>query len=129
MKYFLIKFTYGVEIGARLAYLGHYNRTKDENIKKIADDELEHQFKLLEILEYYKTKPSNNINYFFFIVGSFIKFLCKYSPLFLLNFVARSMEIFAIYNYDHLAKQYPEFSEQFKSMEQVELKHKIYFNK
>lgn len=127
MNHLIIKFTHGVEVGARLAYLGHYNRTKDENVRKIANDELEHQARLLEILYHYKTQPSELIDTFFFIVGSTIRFLCNYSPLFLLNKVASIMEIFAIVNYDYLATIYPEFSESFLEMEEKELEHKYYF--
>lgn len=127
MKHFQIKFNHGVEIGARLAYVGHYKRTGDEKILEIAQDELRHQTILALILKRLGEKPSKTIDSIFYIVGSTIGFLCKVFPKPLLNLVASSMEVFAIFNYTRLASKYMEFNNMFVDMALKELKHKKYF--
>lgn len=127
MKHFYIKFNHGVEIGARLAYVGHHQRTKDKKILAIANDELTHQTVLAMILKRYNDSPSRIIDSFFYLVGSSISFLCQISPKPLLNFVAASMEVFAIFSYTYLAKKYPEYNTTFTKMALKELDHKKYF--
>ncbi|HVN97777.1 MAG TPA: hypothetical protein VMT62_15210, partial [Syntrophorhabdaceae bacterium] len=108
MKHLLLKFNYGVEIGAMLAYMGHYEATHDAKILGIANDEYEHQEIIKFILKGYGTKPFFLFNWFFYAVGNLIRLACRVSPRFLMNFIARSMEIFAVFNYRRLAKMYPE---------------------
>lgn len=127
MKHALIKFNYGVEIGAHKAYLGHYDRTKDANVFDIAQDEVEHRAILGDILEELGEKPSKFFNVPFGIIGEVIKRLCAYSPRFMLNFVARSMEFFAVVNYIELAKRYPKYRIQFVKMATREHEHGEYF--
>lgn len=127
MNHFLLKFNYGVEIGAKLAYLGHYAATGDKNILNISNEEQAHKDELYKILTGYDEAPSPFINIFFFLVGSSIRYACLISPKSLLNFVAQSMEIFAIFSYKKLAKKYPEFSLTFLEMSEAEDRHRIYF--
>ena len=127
MKHFYIKFNHGVEIGARLAYIGHYQRTKDKKILAIANDELTHQTILAMLLKRYDNKPSKVIDTFFYMVGSSISFLCQIFPKPLLNLVAASMEVFAVFSYSYLAKKYPEYNVTFLKMARKELEHKAYF--
>lgn len=127
MKHFLLKFNHGVEIGARLAYLGHYARTGDKNIFCIANDELNHKQNLEIILRHYDSKPSRFIDGFFTIVGKTIQYLCHVSPLSLLDFIARTMETFAISNYSSLAERYPTFKVCLVEMGLREIKHREYF--
>lgn len=127
MNHFLLKFNYGVEIGAQLAYLGHYAATGDKQILKIAQEEQDHKDELYKILTGYEEAPSPFINMFFWLIGTSIRYACRISPKSLLNFVAQSMEIFAIFSYKMLAKKYPEFSCVFLSMSEAEERHRIYF--
>lgn len=129
MKFILLKFNHGVEIGARLAYLGHYKRTNDINIKKIADDELEHRTVIKTVLNKYNKDSSLLIDGIFYIIGNIIKYTCLVSPLSLLNFVARILERFAVFNYKKISKLFPEETELFLDMAKVELEHDIYFSK
>ena len=127
MKHFLLKFNHGVEIGAYLAYVGHYRRTMDSRVQAIANEELEHRSELVEFLKYYGEVPNPVIDFCFTVVGTVIQKLCHFSPKFALNFVARSMELFAVFNYDRLAKIYPEFEYSFKHMSNTEKRHAVFF--
>lgn len=129
MKHFLLKFNHGVEIGARLAYLGHYDATGDRKIKKIASEEFEHREVLRQILAYYGETPSRIINFLFTFVGSTIGNLCLFCPFFMLDFVARTMETFAVINYSYLATLYPDYSSTFREMAKTELAHETYFKR
>ena len=127
MKHILLKFNYGVEIGAYLAYSGHYSVTGDYRIRLIAKEELVHRLTIRKILTSYGERPSKVFNFIFGTIGKSINFLCHYSPTFLMDFVARSMEIFAVISYRHLAKLYPEHEQTFISMAEAEDVHKRYF--
>jgi rubrerythrin len=127
MNHFLLKFNHGVEIGARLAYLGHYKRTKDQGILAIADEELEHREALVQILKYYGEDTCKPIDSAFTAIGNTIHALCQVSPIFMLNFVARSMELFAVVNYSYLSKTYSDFPYTFAHMARAEQRHKQYF--
>ncbi len=127
MKHFYLKFNHGVEIGARLAYLGHYRRTGDKRVEEIADEEMRHMITLHEILEFYGEESSQAIDLFFLIVGTAIRVMCLISPRFLLNFVASSMETFAIFSYGYLSIVYPDFEYIFREMATAEYKHEKYF--
>lgn len=127
MSHFLLKFNYGVEIGAYLAYAGHYDATHDLNILHIMDDELTHRAELYRILRDHGEEPSNIINGFFTIVGKVIRRCCHYSPNFMLNFVASSMEIFAVVSYRKLSQLYPKYEMVLLSMAETEETHRQYF--
>lgn len=127
MNHFWLKFNHGVEIGAELAYRGHFKRTGDFAIQDIAIDELRHQKKLELILEHYNEKPSLIIDMMFYVIGSVIQALCLISPKFLLNLVAKSLEIFAVVSYANLAIRYSEFRHILIEMADNELSHELYF--
>lgn len=127
MKHFRLKFNYGVEIGAYLAYVGHMKRTGDLMVQAIAVDELIHRGELATILASVGEEPDSRINLFFKVVGNTIQFLCKISPRFALNFVARSMEAFAVYNYRKLAEEYPQHRAKLLAMAETEEDHRQYF--
>lgn len=129
MRHFLLKFNHGVEIGARLAYLGHYDRTKDSNILDIANEELDHKLKVRYVLGLHNESPSTAIDTGFTIVGNIIKFLCKFCPIWSLDLVARSMEMFAVVNYRRLAIMYPEARAVLTSMSEAEKRHETFFSK
>lgn len=127
MKHFMLKFNHGVEIGAALAYNGHYARTQDMRVKLIEFDEIEHKVNLEVMLRHYNERPSLAIDFCFTVIGNVIRYLCRFSPRFLLNFVARSMESFAIFNYVYLIKKYPEFEFKLYVMAATEIEHEKYF--
>jgi rubrerythrin len=127
MKHFYLKFNHGVEIGARLAYLGHYKRTKDRNVLNIANEELVHQQTLKKILRFHGELPSKPIDVAFSLIGNTVSLLCRISPRFMLNFVASTLETFAIFSYGYLAVVYPIFRENFLLMAKAERQHERYF--
>lgn len=127
MKHILLKFNYAVEIGARLAYLGHYKVTNDENIKQIADEELAHREAVKWVLKQYDEKPFFLFNWIFYFIGNIIQLACYFSPRFMLDYVARSMELFAVFNYKKLGLIYPDYYELFKYLEDAEEQHRLYF--
>lgn len=128
MKHFLLKFNHGVEIGAELAYRGHYERTKDPEIKKIADEEVEHRENLETVLESLGHKPSKIIDSVFTGLGWFIRLSCRVFPIWSLDWVARAMETFAIDNYLKLASKYRQHSILFVRMANAETRHGYYFS-
>ena len=128
MKHFAIKFNHGVEIGARLAYLGHYRRTGDLKISQIAAEELAHQLVLEKILNSYGHEPSVVIDFIFTVIGHTVGFLCRFCPIWSLNLVARTMEVFAIMNYDDLSEIYEDWEEVFMDMAETEEQHYLYFS-
>lgn len=127
MKHFYLKFTHGVEIGAKLAYFGHYERTKDRNVLDIAYKEEEHRNAVETMLRHYGEEPSRVIDQVFGAIGNTIGLLCLISPRFMLNFVASSMETFAVFSYGYLAVIYPDFRENLTQMALEEQKHEQYF--
>jgi rubrerythrin len=127
MKHFLLKFNHGVEIGARLAYLGHYDRVGHEKIKSIAYDELRHKLQLEDVLKHFGEEANPIIDAIFWTIGHTIKWLCRYCPRWSLDLVARSMEMFAIFNYTKLADLYPEWKVTFLHMANAEKDHEEYF--
>lgn len=129
MRHILLRFNYAVEIGANLAYMGHYYVTKDKEILKIANEELNHKRTCENILKVYKLKPFWGFNLLFIIIGNIIQKLCRISPKKLLNLVAKSMEIFAIFNYNKMALLYPEYKNIFTEMSNAEKRHKNYFER
>lgn len=127
MKHFLLKFNHGVEIGAYLAYVGHARRTKSRKVHDISLDELRHRGELKRILNELGHAPNPFINGCFTLVGKMIQTLCKFSPLWSLDLVARTMEMFAIFNYEKLAKKYPKYGFEFRRMAKAEKDHEEYF--
>lgn len=129
MKCFMLKFNHGVEIGAKLAYLGHYHRTKDQNIKDIAYEELRHEIALEGMLKHYGQEPNPIIDAIFWTIGNTIYWLCKYCPIWSLNLIARCMEKFAIFNYKKMTKLYPAYANELEWMAITEMKHERYFKR
>lgn len=129
MKHFLLKFNHGVEIGARLAYIGHFERTQEPELLAIIDDETTHRWTINFILKHTGTEPSPIIDSIFWLIGNCIRFSCRYFPLWSLDFVAQTMETFAIFNYRKLAKAYPRWSENFNEMAEAEERHELYFRR
>jgi rubrerythrin len=127
MKLFMLKFTHGVEVGAEMAYLGHYERTKDLNVLNIAVDESKHQKEIKRILKSYNTKPNYLIDFMFCTIGIIVGVLCLISPVFLLNKVATILEKFAVFSYTELAKKFPEYKDLLNEMEDTEQAHIDYF--
>lgn len=127
MKHFLLKFNAGVEIGARLAYEGHHARTKSGKIYLIIGDEKFHRRELINILSLLDDSTNPFIDWSFYLIGNTIKFLCKFMPLWSLDFVARVMELFAISNYEKLGKVYPQYKWTFDKMAAAEKDHEEYF--
>jgi rubrerythrin len=125
----LLKFNYAVEIGAYLAYRGHYKRTGDISIRHIAREELKHRYILRRILRDHNAKPFWLFNRIFKTIGSVIEQLCRISPLFLLDYVARSMELFAIVNYKYLLDIYPDYDASFRYIIKSEENHKRFFSR
>ena len=132
MKYFrhiLLRFTHAVEIGAYLAYTGHFKRTGEAGIYKIMTEEKEHREMIVTILTHHNREPFILFDLFFFIVGTTIQQLCRIAPVRCLDFVARIMEMFAVVSYNALAQLYPNYSNTFHQMADTEGRHESYFAK
>ena len=127
MNHFMLKFNHGVEIGARLAYIGHFKRTGEAGIHRIIQEEAHHRETLETILRHHGEKSNKTIDSFFNLVGSSIGWLCKFMPLWSLDFVARTMETFAVFNYGYLAVKYPMYRSHFIEMSEAETRHEEYF--
>lgn len=129
MKHFLLKFNHGVEIGARLAYIGHFERTGELGIYKIIEEEAEHRLFLKSLLAYHNELPSTVIDGIFTVVGNAIRVSCRVCPLWSLDLVARVMESFAVFNYTKLARVYLSFAPTFAMMAAAEDRHGRYFSR
>ncbi len=127
MKHIMLKFNHGVELGAFLAYKGHFKRTAEASVHSIMLEELEHRDTIRSILLSLKDKPFPPFDAFFFVVGHIIMALCRVAPIWSLDLVARIMEAFAVFNHSKLAKVYPEHSTTFINMVNAELRHQYYF--
>jgi hypothetical protein len=127
MKIFMLKLSFAIEIGAYLAYTGHFSVSKDPEVKRIAREELRHMVYLKWMLNYYKSKPSLILNAGFLIVGTTIKYLCYITPKPMLNYVACIMEKINVYNYNNMANIFPHFYPTFWKMEESEREHERYF--
>lgn len=127
MSHLMLKFNHGVEIGARLAYVGHYFRTGDKQVLEIAKEEMSHQNYIQAVLNEYGQRPSILIDLSFILIGTFISLMCRISPIFMLNWVAKTMEVFAVFSYTKLARKYPAFDTVFLEMAKAELRHEEYF--
>lgn len=123
----MLKFTHGVEIGAHQAYIGHYVRTGDVNVFQIACDEVVHRWTVRFILARLGEEPSPIIDGSFRFISGIIRRLCAISPIFLLNIVARLLEVFAVISYDKLAQMYPEWRNELIEMAVKEDEHRLYF--
>jgi hypothetical protein len=53
--------------------------------------------------------------------------MCLISPAFLLNKIAYLLEIFAIWSYNDLVKEYPKYKELMVEMANTEEEHRKYF--
>lgn len=127
MNLLFLKFCYAVEIGAYLAYKGHYAKSKDPYIKTIMGNELSHMINVKTILASYSSKPLWIFNLFFLLLGHTIRLLCKVSPVSLLDYVAQVMEVFNVVNYKYLANKFPSYSCLLLRMSTNEKYHNVYF--
>lgn len=123
----MLKLSFAIEIGAYLAYVGHFGVSKDPEVKRIAREELEHMVYLKRMLASYKSEPSPVMNFGFLLIGTTIKYTCYITPKFLLDFVASIMEKFNVYNYRYMATVFPQFSSTFTEMQESEEEHERYF--
>lgn len=128
MKHFSLKFNHGVEIGAELAYRGHYKRVGKARIAEIIEDEIHHRQNLANFLKELGEETSPFIDKAFTVIGTIILNLCAICPLWSLDLVASSLEIFAVFNYRRLSEVYPEKKEMFLSMAECEDSHQRYFS-
>ena len=127
MKLTLLKLSYAIEIGAYLAYIGHYKRSNDFRVKCIALEELRHMIMIRDILQDHNTTPSKFFNSVFFVIGMIIKHLCRITPKRLLNLVAGVLEIFNVVNYNYLGRKFPDHYYEFTEMAECEYEHEVYF--
>lgn len=125
----MLKFNHGVEIGAYLAYKGHYMAVIDPEVLTIMFDEMEHRKALKEYLEELGEKPSPVIDFIFKAIGTTVQLMCRFFPEWLLDKVACLLEIFAVFSYKHLATVYKDREAMFLEMAKTEQEHKEYFEK
>jgi rubrerythrin len=123
----MLKFTHGVEVGAHLAYVGHYKRTNDNKVRLIASQEAQHQEQIRGMLASYGEKNSPVFDVPFSVIGNTVRYLCSISPLFMLNSVAKLLEKFAVFSYNDLAERFPDYRDELLEMAETELEHEEYF--
>lgn len=102
-------------------------RTDEDGVLIIAEEEQEHRQILRDILATLNDKPSDLIDDVFLIIGSTVCVMCLVSPRWALNWVARIMEAFAVFNYGFLARHYPQWRTVFEVMGRIEKAHGVYF--
>jgi len=127
MRLKMLKLFYAIEIGAYLAYKGHYEASGNVEIRRISKEELKHMILLKNILDMYGETPNIILNVIFLVIGYNIRLLCKIIPKFLLNRVAESLEVINVINYEYAAKQFPIFKDTFIEMQENEKEHEMYF--
>jgi hypothetical protein len=128
IKLLFLKFCYAVEIGAYLAYVGHYKRSSDKVVKTIMREELIHMVHIKRILAFYNNKPNILFNLVFLLIGHCVRLTCQVTPLVILDGVAQIMEVFNIISYDILSKSFTQFSGVLSKMSDQELQHERYFS-
>ena len=126
-KHWGLKFNHGVEIGARLAYLGHYKVTGNKKILAIANEELKHREFLEKTLRTRLSNTNKSIDMMFTIIGTMIQKLCYISPKWSLNLIARVLEMVAVISYTKLATKYPDIEQKLLQMANNEAEHERYF--
>jgi len=127
MKIYMLKIFYAIEIGAYLAYMGHYKVSGDKEVRRIAREELRHMIVLKRLLKHYKQKPDSRFNGVFFVIGTTIRHLCRIFPGKALNIVAAFLERINVVNYRYAAKKFPHFAFVFDAMQENEEEHERYF--
>ena len=127
MRFLWLKLAYAIEIGAYLAYVGHYAKSNDTKVLAIAKEELRHMVTIKIILNCYNKKPNHLFNLLFFCMGTLIRYSCGLFPKRLLDKVASLLEVLNVMNYNYMAKLFPVFRQDFISMEKAEVRHKEYF--
>lgn len=127
MKYWLLKFCYGVEIGAYWAYRGHHKVTNDKEVLRIAHEELSHMVLIKRVLSKTNHKPFWGFNLLFFLIGKTVYGLCFISPVIALNLVAGFLEKLNVISYTTMAKLFPEDKLLFQAMQENEQEHEVYF--
>ena len=127
MKLFLLKICYSIEIGAYLAYTGHFAVTGDKEIRRISREELRHMVLIDRVLKAYKATPNKLFNTLFLLIGTTVKYSCYISPKIGLNLVASLLEKFNVVSYNYMADKFPEYKDLFIEMQENEHEHEIYF--
>lgn len=122
-----LKLAYAIEIGAYLAYTGHYKRSKKKDVLSVARDELIHMIVLKRILAKHNDSPSRVFNMMFLVIGHFIKLACAICPIELLDRIAGIMEVFNVGNYHKLAFEFPKYARVLHNMAFCEYRHELYF--
>lgn len=126
-RYALLKFCFGVEIGAYLAYKGHYAATQDKNVRRIAREELKHMVMIRHILKCYGHQPNKFVNLAFLLIGHTVRLTCKITPKPMLSLVAGVLEKFNVVTYTKMAELFPLFKPEFIEMQDNEQEHEDYF--
>lgn len=124
-----LKINHAIEIGAAEAYRGHYKRTGDIKIFQIHLEELRHKAIIKTILANYNETSYKILDGIFYCIGYAVSFLCQIAPVWSLNLVARGLELFAVFSYRNLAKEFPIYTIEFEEMAESENNHYDYFKR
>ncbi len=127
MKWLLLKFCYGVEIGAYWAYRGHHKVSGDKEVLRIAKEELSHMVLIKSILKQNNQKPFLPFNWMFWSIGKTVYSLCFIFPDLALNLVAGFLEKLNVISYTTMARLFPEHKNTFLEMQSNEAEHEQYF--
>jgi demethoxyubiquinone hydroxylase (CLK1/Coq7/Cat5 family) len=130
----LLQKAYSGERAAALAYNGHWKSLKEETeiriIKKIELDEWRHRARIGEMLSELNVKPLFFREFFFYLIGRTIGFICHFCGNFLAAFFAGILENKNVQDYG-LALKYAEeiglvkYFDDFKKMEIAEAEHEF----
>lgn len=127
MRLTLLKCCYAIEIGAHLAYVGHYKVTDDKEIRRISNEELRHMVMISAVLSAYGTVPNRLMNTVMYCVGKSVQLACRVTPKAGLALVAGMLEKMNIVSYRYMAEKFPRFEHEFIEMQRNEAEHEQYF--
>jgi rubrerythrin len=132
----LLQLAYSAEMGAALAYRGHWRSLpqgeEQNHIQQIEAEEWEHRRLIGEILHQLGSKPRRWLEVKFFVIGTFLRFLCHLLGWFLPMYGAGRLESQNYREYLQAASyalecKQREFINCFLSMAEVEWEHEHYF--
>jgi len=132
----LLRKAYSGELGAALAYNGHWRSLKDPvevlEIQKIEQDEWAHRKRIGEMLSEMGSGPKRFKDSCILILGNGLKYLCFVSGWYLPMYVAGWLEARNVVEYEvaaNLAKEagYPQYTGDLKEMAEAEREHELYF--
>jgi demethoxyubiquinone hydroxylase (CLK1/Coq7/Cat5 family) len=132
----LLRKAYSGELGAALAYNGHWRSLKDPReiaeIKQIEQDELEHRKLIGEMLEELGSGPKFFTDKMIWILGNGLKYLCFIAGYHLPMAVAAWLEARNVVEYKDAARlalkaQLPQYIKDLNEMSQAEHEHELYF--